>query len=192
METEKVREKHARRLSRPESAAWGGTLVLGALWCIAGILCMAVSGLATVAAIYYVGLVLTVAGLTGIVYGIRDSGGGVTLMGVLSLVVGVLLFTHPASGIAALTLLLIGYFWITGLFRAITSIADRYEGWGMDFASGLFSIAVAVIATRGWPYSAFWLVGVLVGVELFIRGAFLMAAAVTARRAMRAIRAGGV
>ncbi|HXJ19527.1 MAG TPA: HdeD family acid-resistance protein [Polyangia bacterium] len=192
MPTRTDREGQAGSLSRPERAAWGGTLVLGALWCIAGVLCLAASGLATVAAIYYIGALLAIAGVISLAYGIRGAGGGVVLMGVLSLVVGVLMFTHPGSGMAALTLLLIGYFWITGLYRVVTSVADRYQGWGMDCLSGLCSIAIGAIAARSWPSSAMWLLGTLVGADFFIRGVFTMAAAVTARRAMRTLRASNV
>ena len=58
----------------------------------------------------------------------------------------------------------------------------------MDFIAGLCSIAIGALAARSWPGSAFWLLGTLVGAELFIRGVFTMAGAVTARRAMRAVR----
>jgi len=80
-------------------------------------------------------------------------------LGILSLVVGVLLFIHPGTGLVSLTLLLIGYFWFAGLFRTVTSLFERYEGWGFDFAYGLCAIAVGAIAARAWPISSFWLLG---------------------------------
>jgi uncharacterized membrane protein HdeD (DUF308 family) len=184
-----IRERDADRLSKRESGAWGGTLLLGALWCIAGVLCLAASGLASVAAVYYVGALLAIAGLMGIVYSVRGAGAAGLVLGILSLVVGVLLFAHPGNGLAGITLLLIGYFGITGLYEVITSLADRYQGWGMDCVSGLCSLAICALAIRSWPGSAFWLLGTLVGAELLIRGAFTMGAAVTARRAMRSLHA---
>ncbi len=183
-----LRERQADRLSRRESGAWGGTMVLGALWCIAGVLCLAATGLASVAAVYYVGALLAIAGIMGIAYSFRSGGAGAVL-GVLSLVIGVLLFVHPGTGLAGLTLLLIGYFGITGLYEVVTSVADRYPGWGMDFAAGLCAIALGAIAVRSWPGSAFWLLGTLIGVELVLRGVFTMAAAVTVRRTVRSLRA---
>jgi len=184
-----LRERQVDRLSRHEREAWGGTLLLGALWCIAGVLCLAASGLASVAAVFYVGGLLAITGLMGIIFSVRGAGAGGLVLGVLSLVVGVLLFAHPGNGLAGLTLLLIGYFGITGLYEVITSLSERYQGWGMDFFSGLCSLAICAVAIRSWPGSAFWLLGTLIGAELFIRGAFTMGAAVTARRTLRALRA---
>ena len=101
-----IRARRSDRLSREESGVWGGTLVLGALWCIAGVLCLAATGLASVAAVYYVGGLLAIAGIVGIAYSVRGAGGGGLVLGVLSLVIGILLFAHPGTGLAGLTLLL--------------------------------------------------------------------------------------
>jgi uncharacterized membrane protein HdeD (DUF308 family) len=187
MEEQRLRIQKPDHLSRAESAAWGGTFVLGALWFVAGVLCLGATAYASVAAVYYVGVLMAIAGLFGIVWGFRGAGGGALILGLLSLVVGVLLFIRPGVGLASITLLLIGYFFIAGLFRVVTSLMDRYENWGVDFAYGLCAIALGVIAARAWPVSAFWLLGMLVGVELLARGVSLMAAALSARRLMHGI-----
>ncbi len=187
MEEQRIGIQRRDHLSRPESAAWGGTFVLGALWAVAGVLCLGATAYASVAAVYYVGALMAVAGLCGIVWGLRGAGGGALILGILSVVVGALLFIRPGVGLASITLLLIGYFFIAGLFRVVTSLMDRYEHWGMDFAYGLCAIAIGVIAARSWPVSAFWLLGMLVGVELLVRGGSLMAAALFARRLMHGI-----
>ena len=188
MEEQTFETRRPGRLSRPESAAWGGAFFLGLLWCFLGVLCVAATGLASLAAVYYVGALLALAGLMGIVFAFRGGGAGVVILGVLSLVVGILLFIHPGEGMAALTLLLIGYFLIAGIFRAATSIIDRYDNWGWDFAYGLSAIGIGIIAARAWPLSTFWLLGMLVGAELITRGVAVMAAAVTARRGLRTLR----
>jgi uncharacterized membrane protein HdeD (DUF308 family) len=188
VEEQSVETRGSSRLSRPESAAWGGAFFLGLLWCILGWLCVAATGLASLAAVFYVGAFLAIAGLLGIVFGFRGGGAGVIILGILSLVVGALLFIHPGEGMAALTLLLIGYFLVAGVFRAVTSIIDRYDNWGWDFLYGVSTIAIGIIAARAWPLSTFWLLGMLAGAELIVRGVTMMAAAVTVRRGLRALR----
>jgi uncharacterized membrane protein HdeD (DUF308 family) len=178
------------KLSAAESGAWGGGFVLGLIWIVLGVLCLGATGVASVAAVLWVGLLLAIAGVTGIVYGFRGGGGGVVLLGVLSLVVGILTAVHPGAGMVGLTVLAIGYFLIEGVFRIITSIADRYEGWGWDFAYGVCAIAIAIIAMRAWPLSSFWLLGILLGVDLIARGVATMAASIAARRVMHAVRQG--
>jgi len=191
METRTAETKRSGRLRRPESAAWGGAFLLGVLWTILGVLCVGATGLASLAAVFYVGALLAVAGVVGIGFGFRGGGATVVLLGVMSLVVGILLYIHPGPGMAALTLLLIGYFLVAGTFRAVTSLIDRYEGWGWDFAYGLSAIAIGIIAARAWPLSTFWLLGMLVGAELIVRGVTIMAGAVTARHALRTLRGAG-
>jgi len=190
MNEQTIETRRSGRLGRPESKVWGGGFVLCLLWTIAGVLCIGATGLASLAAVFYVGALLAVAGLVGIGFGFRGGGAGVVMLGVLSLVVGVLLFIHPGAGMAGLTLLVIGYFLIEGVFRIVMSVADRYDGWGWDFGHGLCAIAIALIAARAWPLSTFWLLGMLLGADLIVRGVAMMAAAITARHAMRALREG--
>jgi uncharacterized membrane protein HdeD (DUF308 family) len=185
---EQMDTRRPSRLSRAESATWGGTLLLGVLWTIVGVLCLAATGVASVAAVYYVGVLLAIGGVVSLVASFRGAGGGAAVLGILSLVTGVLLFIYPGAGLVSLTVLLIGYFFIAGLFRVVTSLFDRYQGWGYDLVSGLCAIAVGVIAVRSWPVANFWLLGTLVGAELIIRGVFMMAGAVSARHVMRQIR----
>ena len=185
MNEQTIETRKSGRLGRPESAVWGGAFLLGLLWTIAGVLCLGATGLASLAAVFYVGALLGAAGLVGIVFGARGGGAGVVM-----LVVGVLVFIHPGTGMAGLTLLVIGYFLIEGVFRIVTSIADRYERWGWDFAHGACAVAIAIIAARAWPLSTFWLLGMLLGADLIVRGVAMMAGAITARHAMRALREG--
>ncbi len=191
MENQTVEPRSSARLSRPESTAWGGAFLLGLLWTVLGVLCVGATGLASLAAVFYVGAFLALAGLVGIGFGLRGGGAGVVLLAVLSLVVGVLLYIHPGTGMAALTLLLIGYFLVAGSFRVVMSISDRYEGWGWDFGYGLCAVALGIIAARAWPLSTFWLLGMLVGAELIVRGVTMMAGAVTARHALQTLHTAG-
>jgi len=191
MEPQAIETRKQGKLSRSESAGWGGAFLLGILWTVLGVLCVGSTALASLAAVFYVGALLAIAGVLGIGFGFRGGGASVVLLGVMSLVVGILLYIHPGSGMMALTLLLIGYFLVAGTFRAITSLIDRYEGWGWDFTYGLCAIAIGIIAARAWPVSTFWLLGILVGAELITRGLALMAGAVTTRHAARTLRTAG-
>jgi uncharacterized membrane protein HdeD (DUF308 family) len=188
MEGQKIEARRPGRLSRPESAAWGGSFFLGLLWTIAGVLCLGATAVASVAAVYWVGALLAIGGVVSIAASFRGAGGSAAVLGILSLVVGVLLFIHPGAGLASLTILLIGFFFIAGLFRVVTSLTDRYQGWGFELISGLCAIAIGVMAVRAWPVSSFWLLGTLIGAELIVRGIFMMAGALSARRVMRGIR----
>jgi uncharacterized membrane protein HdeD (DUF308 family) len=188
MDEQRIEARRPRQLGRSDSAAWGGSLLLGVLWTIAGVLCLGATGFASVAAIFWVGALLAIGGAVSLVAGFRGHSAGAVILGILSLVVGVLTFIHPGAGLLSLTLLLIGYFFIGGLFRVATALIDRDHGWGFECISGLCAIAIGVVAARSWPVSSFWLLGTLVGVELLLRGIFMMSAAMSARRVMRQLR----
>jgi len=91
--------------------------------------------------------------------------------------------------LVSLTLLLIGYFWFAGLFRTVTSLFERYEGWGFDFAYGLCAIAVGANRGAGLANLELLLLGLLVSAELIVRGAMMMATAVSARRVILGLHA---
>jgi uncharacterized membrane protein HdeD (DUF308 family) len=188
MREQQIEARAPGRLSRAERATWGGSFLLGVLWTIAGMLCLGATGFASVAAVFWVGALLAIGGVVSLVAGFRGGSAGAVILGILSLVVGVLTFIHPGAGLMSLTLLLIGYFFIGGLFRVATSLIDRDHGWAFDCISGLCAIAIGVVAARSWPVSSFWLLGTLVGVELLLRGIFMMSAAMSARRVMRQLR----
>ncbi|HXZ00526.1 MAG TPA: DUF308 domain-containing protein, partial [Stellaceae bacterium] len=103
----------------------------------------------------------------------------------LSLAVGVLLIWRPAAGEMSLTLLLIAFFVAEGVFQIVTSVAyrDIMAGtWGWMLASGISDLALAVIIIIGWPISAAWAIGVIVGVNLITSGWGIVMVAVAGRK----------
>jgi uncharacterized membrane protein HdeD (DUF308 family) len=179
---------------RVTSAVWGGLFVLGLLMAVLGIVALGAAYFASLVTAIYFGAMLTVMGIAEVVaaFRVRRSGGPFwlyLLSGILSTVVGLFVLVYPAAGLAALTLVLAGYFFASGLFHAVTSIMDRYPRWGWDLAYGAISIFLGVIVMAQWPISAVWLVGTLVGIGILFRGVTLMAGSLTLRRALREVTA---
>ena len=171
---------------RRSAAAWGGAFVLGLLMVAIGVLALAATAWTSLLSIVYLGIMIAASGVAEIAHAVRArrTGGTVQYLlgGILSLVVGVLMAARPGAGLVAATLLLIGYFFVSGLFRVVTSLMDRYAQWGFDFAYGLGAIVLGVVLVATWPLSALWLVGTLVGLEIIFRGAALMAGGLTLRQ----------
>ncbi|MBZ4422070.1 HdeD family acid-resistance protein [Myxococcus sp. RHSTA-1-4] len=191
---ERNREPVTGGPSRVTSAAWGGLFVLGILVTLLGIVALGAAYLTSLVSAIFFGAMLTMMGIAEIVaaFRVRGSGGPFWLYllgGILSTVVGLFVLVYPAAGLAALTLLLAGYFFASGLFHAITSLVDRYPRWGWDFLYGAVSIFLGVVVMSQWPISAVWLVGTMVGIGILFRGVSLIAGSLTLRRAMRAVTA---
>jgi len=166
------------------SGMWGGLFVAGLLVTAVGAIALLSYAAAGVASAVFLGVLLAAAGVIELFSAFRVHRGEralVLLSGVASLVVGAFFLLRPGAGLAALTLLLAGYFFVEGLFRLVTSIGDRYAQWGWDFFYGLIAIVLGVIVIAQWPLSALWLVGTLVGLELIFRGAAMMGAGLSLR-----------
>lgn len=192
MDTQFRRDPISGEGGRAASAAWGPPFVLGLLMAILGLVALGASFITSLVSVILFGALLAGTGIAEIVsaFRVRKAGGPFWLYllnGVLSTVVGIFVLMNPAAGLGALTLLLAGYFFASGLFHVVTSLMDRYPRWGWDFAYGAISIALGVIVMAQWPISAVWLVGTLVGISILMRGIALMAGSLEARRAIRGV-----
>jgi uncharacterized membrane protein HdeD (DUF308 family) len=176
-------------VNRSRSASWGAPFTAGLLVSIAGLVALGATFFAGLVSSIFIGVLLMIAGLFEIGHAIanwRAPGRVVGLLaGLLSLVVGAFFTFWPVAGLGALSLLLAGFFFASGLFRGITSIVDRYANWGWDLLYGVSAVVLGVIIVSQWPVSALWLVGTVVGIELLLRGFSLMAASLALRRVVR-------
>lgn len=175
--------------TRLGSNIWGVPFIVGLLISLLGCFSLISVGLASLATVFFYGTLLFCMGVGEIVHAFRVRKTGPFLLyllgGVLTLVVGLMVLAWPGAGLGALTLMLAGYFFATGLFRTITSLMDRYPRWGWDCADGLVSVALGAIIMAQWPNSTLWAVGIVVGVELLSRGIALMAASLSVRGVLR-------
>ena len=94
---------------------------------------------------------------------------GAVLVGIVSAVAGVMLLSNPLAGAETLTFLLAAYFVATGVVKAVAAFQLRHvRGWVWTFVSALASIFLGFIVFSGWPGTATWAVGLLVGGVLIV------------------------
>jgi uncharacterized membrane protein HdeD (DUF308 family) len=90
--------------------------------------------------------------------------------GILGILVGLLIATHPLAGALAWTLLFASFFTVIGLFRLIAAIRLRFPNWGWAVFDGIVSLGLGILLWAEWPWSGFWFMGLAVGVSLILRG----------------------
>ena len=115
----------------------------------------------------------------------------VLLTTALSLLVGVLLLWHPVEGAMSLTLVLVAFFLVEGLFHVILSLRyrDVFPGsWGWMLFSGITDLILVALIVMGWPGSAGWALGVIVGANLISSGLAIVMVALAARQIANAVR----
>src|SRR5215475_5627337 len=153
---------------------WGWYMALGIALIVLGLITVSDAYLATVASVIVFGWILIAGGvLLGFISFLTGKWSGFLLAlaaGILSFITGILMLRAPLAGAATLTLLILSFFIIEGIYRTIGSIALRFPYWGWSLASGIVSIVLGGILLAGWPQISFWFVGLLVGIDLIVHG----------------------
>jgi len=99
--------------------------------------------------------------------------GGVFLhliAGILGVLIGLLIVTHPVAGALAWTLLFASFFTIIGLFRLVAAMRLKFPNWGWAVFDGIVTLLLGILLWAEWPWSGFWFLGLAVGVSLTLRG----------------------
>ena len=155
-------------------------MTIGIVLIIGGMFALGATVLTSLASVIYFGTLLLAVGILEIVAAFRLRSTGpvlpYVLAGLLTIVVGGLFVFRPVAGLASVTLLIAGYLFAVGLFRGITSLMDRYPGWGWDFVYALLAVGLGFYVAAAWPLDSFWLLGTIVGIEIIARGVTLTAA----------------
>ena len=153
---------------------WGWMLVLGILMVVLGIVALYMAPAATFGTVILLGWLLIVSGVIEAIHAFRvRRWGGFFLHligGVLGVLIGLLVVTHPIAGALAWTLLFASFFTVIGLFRLITAISLRFPNWGWAVFDGIVTLGLGVILWAEWPWSGLWYLGIAVGVALILRG----------------------
>lgn len=89
----------------------------------------------------------------------------------ISIVAGLLLILQPAAGILALAAIIAVFLLLQGCMQIFYSgVYAPFKGWSWMLLSGLISIALAALIYIGWPMSAIWFLGIMVGINLISFG----------------------
>lgn len=189
MENIRRTDTDAHLTTRGESFSWGGPFVMGLLVTLLGVVALSASVVTSLISVFFYGGLLLASGVFELVSAFkrRKTGGALplALAGILSVVVGFLVLARPLAGLVALTLLIAGFFFVNGLFHAITALMDRYRNWGWDFAYGAIAVVLGVIVIGQLPAASLWLLGTMISLEIIFRGVALMSTSLAVRRVMK-------
>ena len=112
------------------------------------------------------------------------------LAGVLFVVGGYYMVTHPLLALGSLTLLLAALILAAGVCEVITYFRLRSEqasGWILF--NGIVALILGALIWLHWPSSAVWAIGTLVGVNLLLTGITRLMVGLTGRRLVRSATA---
>jgi uncharacterized membrane protein HdeD (DUF308 family) len=153
---------------------WGWLLVLGLSMVILGTIALIIAPAATLGTVLVLGWLLVVSGVVEAIQAFRvRRWTGIFLHligGVLGILVGLLIVTHPVAGALVWTLLFASFFTAIGLFRIVAAIRLKFPNWGWAAFDGAVTLVLGTLLWIDWPGSGLWFLGFAVGVSLLLRG----------------------
>jgi uncharacterized membrane protein HdeD (DUF308 family) len=162
-------------------------LVVGILLILVGVVAMSSWFMATYVTVIVVGSFFLVGGLIEVVNSFwAHSWRGFwmhVLAGILYMVLGLLMVGQPGATAAIFTLMLAAAFLVGGLFRIVTAVTQRYHGWVWVLLNGVVTVVLGVLIWEQWPESAYWVIGLFVGIDMVFAGMSWVMTALTVRGA---------
>jgi len=173
---------------------WRLFLAQGIIMTVLGVLAVIWPQLSTIAVNVYVGWLFLLSGAVGLITMFFAPSASAFFWSLftaaLSLFVGILLLWHPVEGVVSLTLVLIAFFIAEGIFQIAGSLNYREafpDSWAWMLASGIADLILAGLIISGWPGTATWALGLIVGVNLISSGIAITMVAVTGRHVVRTV-----
>ena len=171
-------------------AHWRIFLTEGILLMILGVLAIVVPNVATLAVEILIGWLLLISGIAGLIATLRmryaPGFGWSLLSAVIAVAAGVVLLLWPLSGALSLTLVLTAFLTVEGVASILYALEHKRElsgRWGLMLFSGLVDLVLAGMIFAGFPATAAWAIGLLMGINLVFGGSAVIAMALHARGA---------
>ena len=151
----------------------------GIMLIVLGMAAIALPLVAAVAIEVLLGWILLMSGIVKIVHSFRAMSSGKCLLrllgGAFYLAAGGILLAYPLQGVLTLTMVLIFLFILEGIIKLTVALRLRSTpNWGWMLASGIAGLVLAGIIWAGWPTSAAWAIGLIVGINLMFGGGTML------------------
>jgi uncharacterized membrane protein HdeD (DUF308 family) len=163
-------------------------LVEGIVLIVLGALAILLPPIATIAITIIIGWIFLVTGIMGLIatFGARGAPGfwWALVSAVLATAAGLVLLLQPVSGALLLTLVMIAFFIAEGVATIMYALDHRRElsgRWEWMLVSGIIDLILAAIILMGFPGTAAWALGLLLGINLLFGGVALVGMALHAK-----------
>ena len=167
---------------------WRAFLIEGIVLFVLGLFAIVIPVVATIAVEIFIGWVLLLSGVVGLISTFRmrsTPGFGWSLLSaVIAIAAGVILLAWPLSGVLSLTVILTAFLTVEGVASIMMALSHRNgfsARWGLLLVSGLIDLFLAAMILLGLPATAAWAIGLLVGINMVFGGSTLISMALQAR-----------
>ena len=159
----------------PLRAKSGWIIALGVVYLVCGLIALGSVIFATVATVYFVGIMMIVAGAAEVFNSFQIKTWGKflvwLLLGILYILAGFATFDNPLLAAALLTLLLGVALAASGVVRIVLGFSMRQgTPWMWVVASGLITLLLGLVILVHWPISSLYILGLFLGIDLVFAG----------------------
>ena len=152
--------------------------ITGAVFIILGLIGIIFPFALSIATVAFVSYLMIVAGLaSGYFTWISNKGDWLGwLKSLILFLTGIFILFYPISGIAAIGLMLVFYFFMDAFSGFALAFSMRgNKGWWIWLFNAFLSLLLGIIFMAGWPFSSTYLVGLFIGISLFFDGIAMLA-----------------
>jgi len=170
--------------------AAGGVKVMGVLTIIFGFLAMAMPWITGQSILLLIGMLVMAGGVTRMIWAFKAGSLGkgllVFLIGVLTLLAGIVIVANPILSSGVLTIMLAAYFFVDGIaeLTAAFGLHSGQDGKGWLMFDGLLTILLGIAISTGFPFAGVFAIGLLLGIKLLFVGVTMLTLGTAAKRAL--------
>lgn len=154
---------------------WGWFVALGIALLVLGGIAFGNLFLATVVSVYYVGMMMLIAGIIEIIhaFGVKSWKSFFFWMisGLLYTAAGIVAFINPILAAGVLTFLLAAALIGSGFFRIWMGFQSKpSKGWGWLVATGVITALAGLVIALQWPVNSLFILGLFLAIDLIFQG----------------------
>jgi uncharacterized membrane protein HdeD (DUF308 family) len=167
---------------------WGWFVALGIAFVVLGVIAFLNMFLATIASVFYVGLLMLVGAVAQIFHAFGVKGWGSfffwLLSGLLYAVAGIIALRNPLLASVVLTLVLGISLIAGGILKIWVGFSSRPQAnWGWIVAAGVVTLLAGLLIARHWPINSVFILGMFLSIDLMFQGWSDIAFGLALRRA---------
>jgi uncharacterized membrane protein HdeD (DUF308 family) len=154
---------------------WGWFVALGIALLVLGIIAFLNVAMATIASVFYVGILMLIGAGVQIVqaFGVKSWGSFFwwLLSGLVYAVAGIVTLRNPLLASAVLTLILAMALVVGGILRIWVGFSARpHRSWGWIVAGGVLTLLAGIVIAIHWPVNSLWILGMFLAIDLMFQG----------------------
>ena len=160
--------------------AQSGLLIgLGILTLVLGFLAIGSPFVAGISVAIVVGCLLLINGIGQIFFAFQAGSFGPGLLafilGGLTVICAVMMLAHPIFGLGVLTIILMAYLFVEGIFEVFVAFQIRTTlGWGWIAFSGIVSVILGIVLWWDWPVTGEIAIDLLLGIKLIFLAVWML------------------